>query len=881
MIRPRPHRWRASSASALLLVALGVGDAWAVAAGPAGFRASASAAAARSGGLSLSARAPAGTSSYLGGTGTENVNAVAVDPAGNIYLTGFTESPDFPTVAPIQSALVVDPATDLRYDAFVAKVNPEGTALVWSTFLGGKGRDAGDAIAVGADGSVFVTGYTESEDFPLVKPFQGAYGGGPSDAFVAKIRPDGTGLEYSSYLGGRGTDGAKGLALDAGGSAYLTGSTGSPNFVSVNPLPGAASRADDVDAFVVKVIPDGAGVQFATRLGGTNDDHGSDVAVDGEGSAYVTGDTRSPGFPTVRPLQAAVGGTASGTGGNFSDAFVAKLSPSGSSMVYSTFLGGSESDQGAGIAVDATGSAYVTGSTRSTDFATASPVQGGNEGDVDAFVTKLNADGSALVYSTYLGGSAADGGAGLALTDGGDLVVTGSTGSSNLPTARPSQAANGGGLVDAFVTRFNPAGSVLLSSTYLGGSGDDQGSAVAVARSGEAHVAGYTDSPNLPAQGTGAPSLQPRLGGGVDGFVLVVREGSSGSGRGVVVPPAEKASSDHDRRVRLLTGITLVLFLLALIQTLYLRRRDGGGHGWRRRSGYDYEETPVLTEAVPVTPTPSRPSTDADSGTDARRGGDVDEPVAPETAPAPVAANPWLAGGQLSPPTSSPPAPSLPTPAGVGAGITGPAPGEDPGPPAPDMSFWDLFPDGPPAPPEETTSPPGAGIRSGSDDRLQNLLAGFPLTGSRPADLTPRPPTAPAGGAPSPVSAGPGQPADARPSWLSSLDDFARREPPPDLPTERPILRGPAAPPVPGPRTASDESPSPASSFPPAQGPGRGADVHGGNESDLDEDEDDGGERAENEAGDDDSARTDRRGRKGKKRRNRRSGRRKHPNPPG
>jgi len=877
-----------ATATASVALAIAAGGAWGVAG--AGDRPSVATGLAsshpRAPRLASLSAASLGSSTYLGGTGTENINAVALDNQGNTYVTGFTESGDFPTAGALQPALVDDKATNVNYDAFVAKINAQGTALAWSTFLGGKGRDAGDAIAVGPDGSVFVTGYTESDDFPLAKPFQAAYGGGPSDAFVARIRPDGSGLAYSSYLGGKGTDGAKGLAVDADGSAFVTGSTGSANFPSVHPVPGVVSKPDDVDAFVVKLLPDGSGVQYATRLGAGNDDHGAGVAIDGQGSAYVTGDTRSPGFPTVGPLQATVGGTASGTSGNLSDAFVTKLSPSGSSVVYSTFLGGSDSDQGAGIAVDRAGSAYVTGSTKSTDFPTASPVQGGNEGDVDAFVSKLNADGSALVYSTYVGGSAADGGTAVAVDGSDDLVVAGSTGSTNLATARPVQPANGGGLVDAFLARFNPAGSVLMSSTYLGGTGDDQGSAVAVDASGLAHVVGYTNSPTLPAAGgRQSASLQPRLSGGVDGFVVVVSEAGGATSSRAAVPAARAKSTTHHDRVRLLTAVTLALLLVALAQTLYLRRRDGGGHGWRPRryAGPDSEGTTMMDEPVPVVPARTVPPPPAVAG-----GPGVDPTPDPDATIASSPDNPWLAGGPplgspgeggfLSPePAAAPPIYSPPGAATAGGpdevGNTLSGESEEP---APDLSFWDLFPDGPPAPPESSET--GAGVKplSSVDDRIQNLLAGFPLTGSRPGGVAGTG-EAPAGDA----TPGAEDTDDTRPSWRSSLDDFAR------APARAPTREGRSTPSGAAPSAVPASSPTSAPSSPPRgiapapAGSDGDGDLEDHDEGDLHQDDyddasdQDDGPEADPSAGPglDDGGR-----RRPAKRRRRGSGRRRRPN---
>ena len=420
------------------------------------------------------------TSTYLGGNGLDSAAAVDVDAAGNVYVVGATESADFPMAKPLQPTLNRDGSPG-KSDAFIVKYNPEGNTLLYATYLGGTARDAASGVVVGGDGSVFVAGLTESPDFPKTTPSaQENFGGGPSDAFVAKINPGGDAITYATFLGGTQTDAARGVTVDSSGEAIVTGSTNSVEFPAVNPLQATPPRPEDVDAFVTKIAPAGNSFVYSTRLGGSNDDHGLDVGTDLGGNAYVTGDTRSPGFPTARPLQAGAGGTASGVGGSFADAFVSKLDPAGTNLVYSTFLGGSDTDQGTGIAVDGDGAAYVTGNTNSPNFPTASPVQGRKDADTDAFVSKINPAGAALVYSTYLGGGGADGGTAIAVDRGGNATVVGSTASSNFPTARPVQGVKGGGVTDAFLSTLVSSGATLATSTYVGGRDDDTAAGVAM-----------------------------------------------------------------------------------------------------------------------------------------------------------------------------------------------------------------------------------------------------------------------------------------------------------------------------------------------------------------------------------------------------------------
>ena len=406
---------------------------------------------------------PTGTalvySTYLNGA---SGNGIAVDSAGNAYVTGEAGTLNFPTTP---GAFQTSP---MGYDAFVTKLNPAGTALVYSARFGGNLDDFGRGIALDAAGNAYITGWTVCRStgctFPTVNAFQPNYAGGNNDAFVTKINSQGSALVYSTYLGGgkiiNGTeDWGEGIAVDSAGSAYVTGYTYSPDF-PVTPGAYDTSRAG-LDAFVTKFTPDGASLVYSTFLGGAGREQGQGIAVDASGNAYVTGLTESfdspftaayEGFPVTRGAFQLKGSY---------DAFVTKLNPQGSALVYSTYLGGSAGvDRGWAIAVDTAGCAYVTGDTTSNDFPVASPIQTAFGGGSDAFVTKLNAAGSGQVYSTFLGGSLTDEGRGIAL-DGAEAFVTGDTSSSDFPTANPVQGANGGGLSnhdDAFVVKIGDTG---------------------------------------------------------------------------------------------------------------------------------------------------------------------------------------------------------------------------------------------------------------------------------------------------------------------------------------------------------------------------------------------------------------------------------------
>ena len=351
-------------------------------------------------------------STYLGGSSNDAASAIAIDLAGNAYITGWTTSTDFPTRGARQ------PASGGRYDAFVAKINATGSALVYSTYFGGSGDDYGQGIAVDASGQAYVAGRTDSNNFPTTPgAYQPVTGGGGGDAFVAKLDASGSTLVYSTYLGGSGFDAGYAIAIDAAGNAYVMGHNYLADFPTT---PGAYQTTTHgvYDAFVTKLNPSGSGLVYSTYLGGTGDDGGLGIAVDALGNAYVTGTTNSSTFPLQNPRQSTFGGDY--------DAFVTKLNPAGSALIYSTYLGGSGKEFGRGIAVDPAGNAYVAGQTASADFPTTSgafqTTYGGSE---DAFIAKISANGSVLVYSTYLGGSGGDAANAIAVDPAGYAYVTG------------------------------------------------------------------------------------------------------------------------------------------------------------------------------------------------------------------------------------------------------------------------------------------------------------------------------------------------------------------------------------------------------------------------------------------------------------------------
>jgi hypothetical protein len=487
---------------------------------------------------------------YLGGASEDVGFGIAVDAAGDSFITGHSNSAAFPGF----SAVIGHSG---GFSAFVTELDPNG-ALVYTTFVGGSGDDLGASIAVDSTGA-YVAGITSSTDFPTTAGVvQFSSGGGGStcgtagtapclDGIVFKLDPLGTSLVYATYMGGSNDDEAFGIAVDASGNAYVAGDTFSSNFPTHNSLftfnNGQGANGSD-DAFVAELNPTAKAFVYSTYLGGSFSDFANGIAVDGSGNAYVTGETLSTDFPaTAGAFQTTCGtdGNCNAAGGAvFSDAFVTKIN-AGGTLGYCTYLGGSSDDTGIAIAVDSSGSAYVTGETTDTNTTVATgdfPVTAGafqtiyGNGSAaagsNAFVTKLNPAGSGLTYSTYLGGSTADVAVGMSLDSSNQAYVTGTTLSADFPLVNPFQSALSGGS-DAFIAEVNTNATGLAYSSYLGGNGDENydvatgsffGGGIAVDSSGNAHLTGSTTSASGLAT-TGA--LQTIYAGGLfDAFAAEV-----------------------------------------------------------------------------------------------------------------------------------------------------------------------------------------------------------------------------------------------------------------------------------------------------------------------------------------------------------------------
>ncbi|MBI4671755.1 MAG: SBBP repeat-containing protein [Chloroflexi bacterium] len=391
-------------------------------------------------------------STFLGGSDDEWGRGIALDTVGNTYVTGYTESDDFPiTLGAFQTTYNGGGA------AFVTKLNATGTALEYSTFLGNSSW--GNAISLDTGGNAHVTGYTSSASFPITPgAFQTTYNSN-QDAFVTKLNATGTALVYSTFLGGDSIDADYSIALDINGNAYVTGYTESANFPTTT---GAfqTTYGGREDAFVTQLNATGTALVYSTFLGSNNAEWGWGITLNAAGNAYVTGETNSYNFPTT------LGAFQTTSGGSGIDVFVTKLNVTGTALEYSTFLGGSGYDTGVGIALDADGNAYVTGRTTSVNFPT---ITGAfqttkRRKNLDPFMTKLHAAGTALVYSTFLRGASYDWGSAIALDAVGNAYLTGGTSSPNFPTTSGAFQTTIRGYEDVFVSKLSQTTRMCAAS---------------------------------------------------------------------------------------------------------------------------------------------------------------------------------------------------------------------------------------------------------------------------------------------------------------------------------------------------------------------------------------------------------------------------------
>jgi FIMAH domain-containing protein/beta-propeller repeat-containing protein len=459
---------------------------------------------------------------YLGGSGMEFTPQVAITSTGEVIVAGSSASSDFPTTTG---------ALDRTYngggfDAVISKFDSTGATLLFSTYLGGSGDDTAEGMAIDGAGNVYITGRTTSHDFPTTPgAYNRTFNGGATDLYVAKLDPTGSSLVYSTYIGGSDTDLGLGIAVSSSGEAYVTGTTLSSDFPTTAGAFDRTFNGGGQDAFVARLNAAGSQLVYSTYIGGaTSVDVGERIAVDALGQAYVVGFTDSSDFPVTAGAY-----DTTFNGGFFTgqDLWVAKLNAAGSALLFSTYLGGSGREFFASLALDSADNVYITGRTSSSDFPTTPGAYDRTfRGSAavfpeifDAFVTKLNSSGSALVYSTFLGGTGSDFGSAIAVDASGSAFVAGFTDSTDFPTTCAATDTTANGALDAFLTRLDPTGASLLYSSYLGGSGVDAAQAIALNSSGAVAIAGVTGSSDFPIVNGRDASFN---GGAFDFFVAKI-----------------------------------------------------------------------------------------------------------------------------------------------------------------------------------------------------------------------------------------------------------------------------------------------------------------------------------------------------------------------
>jgi uncharacterized protein (TIGR03437 family) len=547
---------------------------------------------------------------HLGGSNGDLGWGITVDPTGNVYLTGATGSGNFPLV-PASNNMTTNLATD-PLNCFVTKLNAAGNGLVYSTVLGGSGADGCSSIGVDSAGNAYVVGVTFSSDFPLKNAVQTnfpvAVGSTSSSAFVAKLNAAGTQLQYSTYFGGSGgVNAATAVAVDSAGDAYFTGFTTSGAFPvssgsfrqyfggyggQFNP------RLTTGDAFVVKMSPSGQKL-YATYLGGSRDDIGVGIAIDAQGDAYVGGATLSSDFPTQNPFQKTYGGAGGDQNSSGGDGFIAELDPTGSTLVFSSYIGGTNDDRVLGVALDSSGNIYLAGHTLSSNFPTAgTQAQSGYAGDSnggfrtgDAFVAQISS-AHALAFSTYLGGSAGDWAGGVAVDGTGGIIIAGGTTSSNFPATTGVYQTKYGGtdpvfnaaypIGDAFIAKFGGTTSPVLitgisnAASYVGGS-IAPGEVILIAGNGigPASIAGAALTP----QGTISASVantQFTFNGVAAPIIYVSSQYSS------VIVPYEVSTTTSAQVVATVNGVSSPPFTMPVAATVpgvFSANSSGTGEG--------------------------------------------------------------------------------------------------------------------------------------------------------------------------------------------------------------------------------------------------------------------------------------------------------------
>ena len=466
-------------------------------------------------------------STFLGGSeveiGDNDRIGVAVDSSGNTYITGTTYSPDFPV-----TALPIDGHFDGASDGFVCKLNSSGTALVYSTYIGGTRKDCLNAIAVDSAGNAYVTGWSNSSNFPTT---HGEKNKGNNDITVVKINASGNALEYATMFGGLDSEDSWAITLDSSGHAYVVGRTWSINFPTTEHAYDQNYKGNR-DGFVAELTVSGDAFVYSTFLGGNNYDALYDICIDDDGNAYVVGDSFSSDYPTTNDAY-----DRTYHGGY--DIIISKLNPTGTALVYSTYIGGNDNDAAYFMSLDSERNVYFSGASYSLDYpTTANAFDTTHNGYVDVICGKLDVSGSNLLYSSFVGGTGGDWGSAISVCSSGIMTITGSTDSKNFPTTADGFDTANNGNSDVFLIRIDPnSANQLVFSSYLGGRGVDRGCDMAVDSNNCIYLSGITRSADFP---TTTMAFDQSHNGGHDAFITKL---SLGVTTEEILPVAEAADA--------------------------------------------------------------------------------------------------------------------------------------------------------------------------------------------------------------------------------------------------------------------------------------------------------------------------------------------------
>jgi hypothetical protein len=444
-------------------------------------------------------------STFLGGINYDYGWGLTIDTSGNAYITGPTPSPDFPNTSG-----AFDNSLNGTLDVFVLKLNFEGSSLLYSTFIGGNNWDLSEDIVIDTNCNAYITGRTNSSDFPHTIDAYDTIYNGDFDALILKLNSEGSSLQYSTYLGGSNYDHGFGIAIESSSAIFVTGFTNSSDFPNtINAYDNTYNGGNDI--FVSKLNSTGSSLVYSTFVGGSEWEWGKDITIDPNGNIYITGSTESFDFPNTTNAYD------TSYNGEF-DVFVLKFKSTNLSLIYSTFVGGNNNDRGYDITIDSNGNILVTGFTESSDFPVTNDVYDiTHNGARDVFVFKLNSFDKSLLYSTFVGGSNDDHAYGLVIDSNDNVYISGGTLSSDFPTTSKANDTSYNGGYDVFMFMLNPTGSSLLYSTFIGGGNGDDGGPIAIDLSGNIYMTGVTDSSDFPNT-TGA--YDTKYNGALDIFVL-------------------------------------------------------------------------------------------------------------------------------------------------------------------------------------------------------------------------------------------------------------------------------------------------------------------------------------------------------------------------